>query len=275
MRCALAVLASMLFASVTGLLAWGPVGFGEQVHRVTDPRAVFGLLNGGSVVLQLPLLAAAAAGVRGMRHSRAGAALRRAWALFFAAVLLATLIGIADHLAPSDSGDLLTRVATGSVCAVLSALFLAERLGAGWVSAAALRLALASGPLGGLLCLASQALLGAPDLRGLLWLEYLPVLLLPLGVWKLRSAGLSGRDWLVALLCFGAAKLVDWADGPVWQASGGVISGHALHHLPLLLCVAWLAWRAPRQRGAPAATPAEIAASVAASQRETSLTTAG
>ncbi len=269
------MLVSMLFASVTGLLAWGPVGYGEQAHRLTEPRTVLGMLNGASVVLHLPLLAAAAAGTLGMRRSRTGAALRRAWGVFFAGVMLAASISIADHLAPSDTGYLLTQVATGSACAVLAALFLAERLGAGWVAPGALGLAAASGPVGGLVCLASQALLGVPDLRWLLWLEYLPMVLVPLGVWGLRSEGLSGRDWVVALLWFAAAKLIDWADGPLWQASGRAITGHALHYVPLAVCVGWLAWCATRQRGSPAATPAEIAASVVASQRAASLTTSG
>lgn len=275
-RCALALLGAMLFASLMGLLAWGPVGYPAPNHRLTDSRSVLGLAHGWTVLSLLPLLSVTVAAAVGLQRRRAGGPRWRAWRLFFGAAALATAIGGLDHLAPSDTGFLLAQVVTASACAVLSLIFLAERLGPRWVAPGLLAAAVASGPLGGLACAASAAWLGGPDLRWLLWLEYLPVLLVPLGVWGLRSDGLRARDWTVALLWFAAAKLVDGADVLTWQASGGSISGHALHHLPLAACVGWLAWRVLRQRAdAPLATPEEIAAVLAASQRAASLTTSG
>lgn len=267
-RCALAVLVSMLIATVMGLLAWGPIGLEGRERRLTDPRLVFGILNGWTVVLQIPLLLMTVAGALGARGS---GALARAWQLFFWLTSCAVLASAVDHASPSAAGYVLSKLPAASACAVLSLLFLAERLGRAWVASPLLWAAAAAGPLGGLACFASQALGGQPDMRLLVWLEYLPMLLVPLGVWSLRSRGLEGSDWLVGLLWFAAAKLLDWADLPVWHASGGAISGHALHHLPLAACLGWLAWRVARQAG----RVAEVDASPIASRRATSLTTSG
>lgn len=267
-RCALAVLISMLIATVVGLLAWGPVGLEGRERRLTDPRLVFGMLNGWTVALQLPLLLATVAGAWGARGS---GALARAWQLFFWLATFAVLCSAVDHLSPSTTGYVLSKVPTASACAVLSLLFLAERLGRAWVASPLLWAAAAAGPLGGAFCFAASALGDQPDMRLLVWCEYLPMLLVPLGVWSLRSRGLEGSDWLIGLLWFAAAKLLDWADLHVWQASGGGIAGHALHHLPLAACVGWLAWRVARQAG----RVADVDASPLASRRATSLTTSG
>lgn len=275
-RCALALLGAMLFASLMGLLAWGPIGYPVAVDRHADPRAVLGLAQGWNVLSLLPLLGGSAAGVVGLQRRRVGGPRRLAWRLFFGAAMLATAVGGFGHLARNESGLLLAQVVTASVCALLSLIYLAERLGPRWVAPGLLAAAVASGPLGGLACAASAAWLGGPDLRWLLWLEFLPVLLAPLGVWGLRSDGLRPRDWIVALLWFATARVVDGADGWVWQASGGAIGGHAVHHLLLAGCVGWLAWRVLRQRDdAPSASPDEIASALAASQRAASLTTSG
>lgn len=278
-RCALAVLVSMLFGSAVGLLAWGPVGLETQAHRLTDPRVIGGFINGWSVWLQLPLLIAAIAGSVGAARGRPRNALRHAWAMFFGLVALAATAGMVDHLMPSAAGYVLSKLVTASACALLSLIFVAERMGLGWVSRLATTLAVASGPVGGLMCLVAYGVTGQPDVRLLLLLEHLPLILVPLGVWSLRSRGLGATDWLVALLLFALAKAIDALDLSLWALTAGGISGHALHHLPLGLCVGWLAWRVarqftPRTVALPAAS-ADAEASVAVKRRSTSLTTSG
>ncbi len=276
-RCALALLAAIVLASLVGLLALGPLQDGDSAHRLTDARSVAGLPNGWSVLLQLPLLAVAAAGALSARAAGADPPLQRAWRLFFALVGVAALASIADHLAPSATGYVLSKLPTASASALLSLIFLAERLGLGWLRPAALVLALTSGPLGGALYFGAEALHGQADGRLLLWLQILPLLLVPLGVWSLPSRGLDGLAWTVALLAFAFAELLDWADTALWQASGGAISGHALHHLPLAACLGWLAWGVARQRNAAgvSAAPVPAAALPPVSQAATSLTTFG
>ncbi|MBA3599304.1 MAG: hypothetical protein H0W40_18295 [Methylibium sp.] len=268
-RCALALLGAMVLASVVGLLALGPVTAVADAHRLTDPRTPLGLTNGWSVLLQLPLLVAACTGALCARRFTAEAALRHAWTAFFTLATAATLGSMADHLTPSEGGYVLSKALTASACAALAMIFLAERVSMGWVNRLPLRVALASGPIGAFLWFASDVLLGQPDYRLLLWLEHLPMLLVPLGVWSLPGRHLRSGDWIAALMWFASAECIDWADRLIWAASGSVISGHALHHLPLTACLFSLAWALARQSAAHESAPS------ASSQRETSLITSG
>lgn len=249
-RCALALLGAMVVASGVGLLALGPLDVAVAPHRLTDTGPPFGLSNGGGVLLQAPLLLAALVATWSACRSALHPELRRAWAVFFAFAALAALASAVDHARPSVAGHVLAKMPEASACALLASLFLAERAGLGWVGPVALRCAIAAGPLGALLWFASDLLLGQPDYRLLLWLEHLPILLVPLGVWGLRSRGLRSADWIVALLWFGFAELVEWADLLIWQATGSLVSGHALHHLPMAACIGSLAWSVARQSGA-------------------------
>lgn len=268
-RCALALLGAMVLASGIGMLALGPVATVSDAHRLTDPRTPLSLKNGWSVLLQLPLLLAALAGSLCAFRSAADAPLRHAWLAFFLLAAAATLGSMADHLAPSGGGHVLSKVPTASACAVLVIIFLAERVNLTWVSLLPVSLAVASGPIGALLWLASDMLQGRPDDRLLLWLEHLPMLLVPLGMWSLPSRHLRSSDWIAALMWFTSAELIAWADLPIWTASGGGISGHALHHLPLAACLFSLALALARQ------SAEHETASLVSSHRETSLITSG
>lgn len=275
-RCAVALLAAILLAGVVGLLALGPLPGPDGAERYADPRRVAGLPNVWGVLWQLPLLAVTLVGAWQARRHHGGAPLQVAWALFFATAALATLVCMLDHLAPSPTGLVLSQAPAASAGALLSLIFLAERLGLAWVGRVPLALALAGGPLGAALWLAGMAWGGTPDARLLLGLQYLPVLLVPLAVWSLPSRGLSSLAWIVALLWFALAEGFDAADNTVWQASGGFVGGHALHHLPLAACLGWLAWCVARQRAAPARMRASAgSASRAVSQASTSLNTSG
>jgi hypothetical protein len=173
---------------------------------------------------------------------------RRAWRAFFVLAALAVAAGAVQHVAPTGVGYVLARVPVASACAVLTLVFLAERLGRGWIAPRALRAALLAGPVAGGLCFIAQAAHGMPDLRWLFWLELLPVLLLPLGVWGLQSRGLGGRDWLIPLACFALAESAVWL-GAWDSAATGAFDGQALHHLALAASLGWLAW-ALRNHGA-------------------------
>jgi hypothetical protein len=256
-RCALALLCATLLASVAGLLALGPLPDGIAV-------AWTGLATAQSpawaVALQLPLLAVALAGWRQVAQDGTPTDLKRAWGLAWLLVGLAACGGIAQAL--GLIGALPARAPGASAAALLALIFLAERLHPAWAGRSACLLAAVAGPLA-----AAVAGFGLADMRGLLWLEHLPLLMLPLGVWSLRSRGLGGGDWLLALLVFAAARLLAWAD--VSFGPGAALSSAALQPLLLAASVGVLVWALARQGAAAGAVLA------GASQRSTSLNTAG
>ena len=266
------LLCATLVAGLIGLIARGPIEIGGLALQQADVRALGALPNAVNVLSHLPLLVVAlvagrACLVRVRNGPRRVATWARGWALLFGCVTLGALSGAAFHAQPTIELQLLVDAAIGSASALVALLFLAERLNLGLLRSRWLLAALLSGPLAALLAGSSN------DLRGLIALEYLPLVLVAMAVWRLPSHGMPGRDWIVAFAISVAAHLASWADLPLWRMTQGAIGGLALSHLLLALCVAWLARcaliAAPLQsRDTPtlASTP---------SQDSTSLTTSG
>ena len=92
------------------------------------------------------------------------------------------------------------------------------------------------------------ALTGAGDLRAYLFVQFLPVLLIPLTLALLRSGELSAADWLGAIALYIVAKGFELHDADVLMATG-IVSGHTMKHFLAACAGLWLAWRlAIRQR---------------------------
>lgn len=266
------LLCATLVAGLVGLIACGPIEIGGPALQQADGRAIGILPNAVNVLSHLPLLLVALvsshACLRLVGESpRRVAMWARGWALVFGCVALGALAGAVFHARPAAAGQLLVGAAIGSASALVALLFLAERLRTGLLRGRWLLAATLAGPLAALLAATTN------DLRGLVALEYLPLVLVPLAVWRLPSRGIPNRDWIVAFVINMAAHMASWADTPIWRTTQGAIGGLALSHLLLALCVAWLArcalGAAPlqvRNAPTPAATP---------SQDSTSLTTSG
>lgn len=272
-RCALAVLAAALAACAMGLLAWGPVAPGPDLHA-------FGMAADGWTVSALAFLLVApgvAAAWFGWRsaHATAHRMWRHAWRAFFAVSALAVAVAALDHLLPNAMGQLLVSVPAASACAVVSLLFVAERLGRAWIAPPALAAALLAGPVAGVACWMAQVVTGAADVRMLLWVQALPLLMIPLGVWGLRSRGLSSLDWLVALALLCVAEATNWAGPALSRATGSHAAIEAVHHLALAATLAWMAHALARQMVQPRQAAASDLAGMNSSQRSTSPSTSG
>ena len=69
------------------------------------------------------------------------------------------------------------------------------------------------------------------DLRLYIWVQLAPLLAIPALI-ALFPARYSHRAWLlVGLVCYGAAKLAEFADAAVFELSAGLLGGHTLKHL--------------------------------------------
>jgi len=263
-RSALVLLAAMSLALLAGLIAWGPIGIDARDHAYADQRAWFGLPNAANMLSCLPLLAAGAWGWRATRRGHWPAPLRRAWGGFFVSATAAALIGALYHLVPGDTGYLLALAASCTAFVLLGAGALAERVDERIARPRALVLALAL-PLAALLWVVGQGVhAGAYDLRPLLYLQLLPVLLIPAGAVSLPGAHTRSLDWIVMLGLYALARLADLGDAAILRASGW-IAGHTLMHLCVAGVAGWLAYRAS----------AGVAAAAVASRAQTSLNASG
>ena len=78
------------------------------------------------------------------------------------------------------------------------------------------------------------------DLRPYGLMQLAPMLLIPLSL-RLYAPRYSGdRDIMAVLGLYGLALLFDLGDRPVFEFSGGLVSGHTLKHIVAALAVVWV-----------------------------------
>jgi len=212
---ALVMLSAMMLAMAVGMMAWGPI---HLPHRTADGPA--GLVSRGTLdaLACVPLLSAGVWGMASLQRSHCPASLRRPCTAFFALVSLLALSSAAYHLEPSDPGNALNRAFAVGATAMLVLAFLAERVDTLFGSGPAV---LAAGGLvasGALWWFAGEWAHGHGDLRALLFLEYLPVLLVPAGALRLPGRFTRASDWLALLGLYGIALAARWADHAVLAA---------------------------------------------------------
>lgn len=270
LRCVLGLLVAMTAALAAGLLAWGPISPGP--HLYADMRRLAGVAGAANALSALPLVLVGFSGMAALRRSRWPAEMVRPWLMFFVAAGSASLLAALYHLTPGDSGYVLSHLLMAVAFTLLLSGFLAERVHPQFGSRSACAIALLLPVLAGLWSLVADASSGKPDLRGLLLLQLLPVLLVPAGAISLPGRATSAGDWLLMLVLYAFAKLLEAADATVYAATGW-ISGHSLMHLALAGVALWLAYRALAAAAPLAAADESPAADP--SQRVSSTRTSG
>jgi hypothetical protein len=195
--------------------------------------------------------------------------LRRPWLAFFALVALHSAAAGAYHLWPGDASHAVAHVLAASAFVMLLLGFLAERMDARYGSLQGVAIGVALAMLAGVWWFGGEWSSGHGDLRPLLFLETVPVLLIPAGALRLNGRFTSSGDWLAMLYLYVAARSAGLADAAVFHLSGW-ISGHALMHLLFAALAARLAYRAGAMPGAALGFGG---VAVEPTQRKTSLNT--
>jgi hypothetical protein len=215
-------------AILIGIAAAAPaVQAPPQAHAFADQRSFFGILYAADVLSNLAFGLAALAGFAMLWRVPAGTLgnVHRAMAvLFFGGLGLVALGSASYHLDPSA----ITLAGQRSCIAVAFAGILGL--------AAAERVSERAGALLGLGLLA----LGLLSVHA--WTAHgnlLPWLVLQAGgvvmLWWLaalrRRDGALGVDLVLILVAYGAAKLLEINDAAIFDATGRLVSGHALSHV--------------------------------------------
>jgi len=233
-----------LLAMALGL--HGPIPQWAGYHAFADARDWLGVPNAENVLSNLPF---ALIGLWGWRvHSRSSHARQRVWRAFSLA-LIGTAFGSAlYHWVPGNGVLVFDRLPIAWACALLTCALLAERVDARWASAQSLSAAV-------LVATASVVWWwlgerhGAGDLRPYLFVQFLPMLLVPAAICLKLPAHAAGAlrhgDWWTVLGLYAAAKLMELADQSVLDALG-FTSGHTLKHLLAAMAALWLLRAAAR-----------------------------
>ena len=244
---ALPVLGALL---ALGLTVHGPIPQWASYHAFADQRALFGIPHAADVLSNLPF------GLIGLWAWWASRGLPRsdasiAWSVF-AMALIGTAVGSAAyHWAPTNASLAFDRLPIAWACAALTCAFLAERLDARWARPATLAAALAIASASVALWWWSESS-GRSDLRAYLFVQFLPMLLVPAGLLlrlpRRSPAAVADGGWWGVLGGYVLAKAFEMADHAVLEQFGAV-SGHTLKHLTAAAAAAWLlhaAWRAAK-----------------------------
>jgi hypothetical protein len=263
------LLLAMAFATATGFLAWGSVPItAAGPHRATEAvgTGVLGVLDTFAAV---PLFIAGALGLLALQRSAWPAYLRGPAPGFFALCIALSITHLFHRQHASDAGVLLTHLLSAAALSALTLTFLAERVDALFGRPSMLAVAAGAVAIAALWCWASGRGEMDGDLRPLLFLQSLPLLLLPSGALSLPGRCTARADWLGILgLCL-LARIAGLADEELHAATGS-LSGHALSHLGCAGMAGWLAYRAVV---APVDERALTPALANPTQRSTSLNT--
>jgi hypothetical protein len=244
--------AAIAVGLVLTLLLHGPIAQWAEYHAFADRRHWLGLPNALDVLSNLPFAFVGAWGLVALARVQKSLPARRSWQVFCAA-LMCTAIGSAwYHLAPDNARLVTDRLPIAWAFAALCCAFGAERIDRRLGGALALSTALgaASG---------SVALwwwgdrYGAGDLRAYLFVQFFPMLLVPVTLWLKRDVSptlsVPSLTWWSVLALYALAKVFEVADHAIYAALGS-ISGHTLKHLTAAAAAACLAAAFSRHLGA-------------------------
>jgi predicted membrane channel-forming protein YqfA (hemolysin III family) len=242
MRKPLWALAAAAVLSAAVLAAVPRIAQEPDYYQFADTRTVLGVPNGLNVLSNLAFAVVGLAGIavmvsrgRALRDPRE----RWPWLVLFAAVTL-TCVGSAwYHLAPSNASLVWDRLPMAVGFMALLSAIVTERIDARvglWLLVPLVLLGLA-----GIASWDMSERAGAGDLRLYVFVQFFPLLAIPL-VLALTPAT-YGDSWgyLAALGVYALAKLAEVGDRAIFDL-GGLVSGHTLKHLIAAGAVAVLVW---------------------------------
>jgi hypothetical protein len=248
-RWRVAVLLGVSVAVAVGLAVQPPLPQRQSYHHFADQRHLLGVPNLCDVASNLPFLLVGVAGLLLVRRGpEAGgpcldAQLRGAWLAFFAGVGLTCFGSAYYHLAPDNGRLFWDRLPMTVAFMSLFAAVLGERLGPG-VGAALLVPLLAAGAYSVLYWRLTD------DLRLYYYVQFYPMLALPLVLLLFPARYTGTADLIAALGWYVLAKVLEEADARIFDATGQAVSGHTLKHLAAATGAYWILRMLRRRRRA-------------------------
>ena len=238
------LLVCIAFGLLVFMFLLQPIVQDPNYHDFADRRGLFGIPNFLDVISNLPFLLIGIVGTAlGLKYCPESS--RSAWLTFFVGVALVGFGSAYYHWNPTNDTLVWDRLMMTIVIMSLSVALLAE-----YVDARMGRYLLLPALLAGLSSVMYWHWYG--DLRWYVWIQFMPLLVLPVLLVSFRSN--YTRPWLlaVALACYVLAKIAETYDRGVFLYTDGSFSGHTLKHLLSALACAvvlvMLATRRPLRR---------------------------
>lgn len=238
----LAAIAATVAGLVAVALALPPIPQPPEYHDFADESVCFAVPHCLDTLSNLGFIAAGAwglaflAGARG-RRAFADARERLPYLVFFAAMILVGLASGWYHLAPDNDRLVWDRAAIGLALMAWFAAIVGERTKPRrvlrWLPL------LAAAGAGSAFWWYFSETLGRGDLRPYLFMQALPMAIVPLLLRLYPPRYPGDRDIVIVLCLYPLALAFDLLDRPV-AAVLGVVGGHTLKHLIAAAAAAWV-----------------------------------
>jgi Ceramidase len=214
---------------------YGVITQPSHYHDFADQRSGLGIPHVMDVLSNVPFLFVGMWGYMLVSRRATSDGARSAWQVFFIAVALTCFGSSYYHWAPDDLRLLIDRLPIAWACMALSCALLAERIDARCGELMPLFVSLFAATLATVYWYLSHRITGGlGDLRAYLFVQFLPMVLVPLCLYfsqPKNSAYVSGKQWFAVLGLYALAKGFEVLDHRVLDITQQLISGHTLKHL--------------------------------------------
>jgi hypothetical protein len=230
------ILIGLVVVGLVGLFALGPIPQDPNYHLFADTRSFFGIpyfndvaSNAGFAVVGALGVLAVAGGRR--RHIFAQPPDGWPYVVFFIGVALVSLGSAYYHWAPSNDRLLWDRLPMSIAFMAFCSAIIADRIDAKAGNTWLLPILVALGLLSLVYWDWSESL-GRGDLRFYGFVQYYPMILLPVVCWLFPEYRYTAGRYIVWVIAwYGLSKVMEYFDGEVFDLLGHTISGHTLKHL--------------------------------------------
>ncbi len=230
------LVAALFVALAAMLLAVAPIPQDPAYHQFADERSFLGIPNFSNVASNAGFAIAALLGLVAILGRNRQAIFVKAgdiqpYSVFFIGVALVSIGSAFYHLEPTTERLLWDRLPMSIAFMAFSAAILADRVSARAGNSWLLALLVAIG-VSSLLYWSWTESLGRGDLRLYGFVQFYPVITLPLILWMFpRYRYTAGRflGWVV--FWFVLSKIFEHFDRQIYDFLGGQLSGHTLKHL--------------------------------------------
>jgi len=231
-----AILIGLLAISLAGVLFMEPIRQDLGYHLFADSRGFLGIPNFNDVVSNAGFALVGARGILAVvgvdRHAifvqRADA---RPYVIFFVGVALVSLGSGYYHWAPSNERLLWDRLPMSVAFMAFSSAIIADRIDTRAGNTRLLPILIVLG-LASLFYWDYTERLGHGDLRFYAFVQFYPVVALPVILWLFREYRyVTGRYIAWVFAWYGLSKVLEHFDKQVFGILGYTISGHTLKHL--------------------------------------------
>ena len=223
------LLAFLTFATLVAIFLAPPIPQALSFHLFADDRSLWGFRNFGNVASNLPFLIVAIVGLVKVARAAVSPAIRATYALLFVGVLLTGLGSAYYHSNPNNDTLVWDRIPMTIVFMSLLAATVAELISR--PLGIRLLVPLVAVGVGSVLWWHYTETQGRGDLRLYFWVQFYPMLALPLILWLFYVPAVKPilRCLVWVVIWYVIAKVLEQLDYPIYRAIG--VSGHTLKHL--------------------------------------------